>query len=80
MNDSISPRFTATHTSGHKITIHATGCQHATDGHDAYTVIEGGDTVAETMERALIVIDQDNDWPGWKTVISPCARKIGATA
>lgn len=72
-------KFTATVTEGkfdHTIVIHATGCQHAIH------TCGSGDTVEEAMEWALTVVDQDNDWPGWKTKISPCAKKVseGVTA
>ena len=71
-------KYTATTSEGHwthTIVIHATGCKHAVNW-----TCGSGDTVEEAVEWALTILDQDNDWPGWKTKISPCAKKIGAIA
>lgn len=76
-------KFTATVTQGkfdHTIVIHATGCQHIAP--HATNTCGSGDTVEEAVEWALIVVDQDNEYPGWKVRMSPCAKKVseGVTA
>lgn len=68
--------LTATSAHGsHSISIHATGCKHAVNPD---LTVGFADTIAEVTEKALNVVDPDNDWPGWQVKIVACAKKVGA--